>query len=163
MYIDVDLHFSDGVSEAFTSSSKTPSVLTFSLHYAAPGFFPTSPLAALTRADTSTPFTLSIPLNEGTSCATLCRVWNSCVEPARAAFDPDFVVFQCGLDGLAGDPCGIWNLALDVLQEGSLGWVVQRCLSWDRKTLLLGGGTQSSLSTTCPSANSHTLRRLQLS
>lgn len=143
MYIDLDLHFSDGVSHAFASSASTsitPQVLTFSIHHAAPGFFPVSPLSALSDpADASfDPFTLSLPLERGMSNATFARIWPS-VERVKNAFRPTYVIVQCGVDGLAGDPYATWNWSLG-RGDGSLGWCIERVLSWNCKTLLLGGG-----------------------
>ena len=52
----------------------------------------------------------------------------------------EFVVVQCGVDGLAGDPHAIWNWSLND-GEGSLGWCVGRiCNQWGCKVLMLGGG-----------------------
>ncbi|KAH9939186.1 histone deacetylase 8 [Amylocystis lapponica] len=142
MYLDLDLHFSDAVSHAFSSTSRgTPQVLTLSLHHAAPGFFPASPLSALPNpSDTAfDPFTLSLPLAAGAADATFARAWRS-VERVRDAFRPDVVVLQCGVDGLAGDPCAVWNWSLGA-GAGSLGWCVGRvCRGWACKVLLLGGG-----------------------
>ncbi|KAI5824055.1 Arginase/deacetylase [Schizophyllum commune Tattone D] len=174
MYLDLDLHFSDGVSHAFhhpnLASGGTSQVLTLSIHHAAPGFFPVSPLSDLppiTSPDTfhltppppHDPYTLSLPLLPGYNNATLARVWPS-VESTRDAFAPDYVVLQCGVDALAGDKCGIggWSLGgadeedvdegsvMDVdgssrFALGSLGWCVDRVVNqWGVKTLLLGGG-----------------------
>jgi histone deacetylase 8 len=62
------------------------------------------------------------------------------VERARDIFEPDYVVVQCGVDGLAGDPCATWNWSLGG-GEGSLGWYVGRIIKeWPGKKLLLGGG-----------------------
>lgn len=144
MYLDLDLHFSDGVSQAFLSSSSgtaSPQVLTLSVHHSAPGFFPASPLANLSDPLDSSfdPFTLSLPLARGASDATFHSVWHN-VETIKEAFSPDYVVVQCGVDGLAGDPCGIWNWSLGA-SDGSLGWCINRiCRDWKCRTLLLGGG-----------------------
>lgn len=162
MYIDLDLHYSDGVSEAFSSSSysstssssaastKDPGILTLSIHHAAPGFFPPpSASSLLTPSDTPNPFALSIPLNEGASSSTYARIWTSCVESVYEAFGPEYVIVQCGVDGLAGDPCGIWNLGLGSSEdEGSLGWVIGRVIGWRKKTILTGGGELFSSSYT---------------
>ncbi|KZT39446.1 histone deacetylase complex protein [Sistotremastrum suecicum HHB10207 ss-3] len=134
-YLDLDLHFGDAVSEAFLNSSQ---VLTLSVHHAAPGFFPANELAQLTEADTANPFTVSIPLQAGASAAIFKEIWPS-IEAIREAFDPEFVVVQCGADGLAGDPCKVWNWSL--FGEGSMSWCFDRIVNrWDCKTLLLGGG-----------------------
>ena len=147
MYLDLDLHFSDGVSHAFylgNAPSAPAQLLTLSIHHAAPGFFPVSPLSALPKPDDESfdPFTLSLPLERGASNTTFARVWLDAVEKVKEAFRPDFVVLQCGVDGLAGDPYAIWNWGLGgVDTPGSLGWCVQRVVEgWNVKTLLLGGG-----------------------
>ena len=145
MYLDLDLHFSDGVSSAFLSSSSAPAsapqILTLSLHHATAGFFPASPLASLPdpSAPDFDPFTLSLPLHAGASCGTFAHVWMRAVEPVKDAFAPDFVVLQCGADGLSGDPCKVWNWSLG--GEGGIGWCVERVVQrWGVKVLLLGGG-----------------------
>ncbi|KIJ30534.1 hypothetical protein M422DRAFT_187067, partial [Sphaerobolus stellatus SS14] len=60
MYIDLDLHFSVVVSQAFTGSS-SGQILTLSIHHSTPGFFPISPLSTLPNTQMSDPYTLSIP------------------------------------------------------------------------------------------------------
>ncbi|KAI0317555.1 histone deacetylase complex protein [Amylostereum chailletii] len=151
LYLDLDLHFSDGVSSAFHSPSRTlPSqLLTLSIHHAAPGFFPAGQLAQLPKVSEHAeeeanfdPFTLSVPLNGGGSNATFAAIWPA-IERVKDAFGPDVVVVQCGVDGLAGDPCAIWNWGLG--GEGGLGWCIDRIVHrWGAKVLLLGGGGYSS-------------------
>jgi histone deacetylase 8 len=154
MYLDLDLHFSDAVSQAFSTpnSSLGPQVLTFSVHHTAPGFFPVSELSSLPTSTSSDPFTLSVPLKAGASNPTFKRIWQL-VEDVRSVFDPDYVVIQCGVDGLAGDPFATWNWSLggpanseksEVSEEGSLGWCIHQILAWPGKKLLLGGGGYNS-------------------
>ncbi|KAH8829748.1 histone deacetylase 8 [Flagelloscypha sp. PMI_526] len=146
MYLDLDLHFSDGVSQAFHSKSIFSQVLSLSIHHASPGFFPPVPLANLPSPSSSnfSPFSLSIPLKEGASNATFLRIWNI-VQQVKDVFWPDFVVLQCGVDGLAGDPCATWNWSLgpaegETSDEGSLGWFVKQVQNWGKPLLVLGGG-----------------------
>ncbi|KAI0819455.1 histone deacetylase complex protein [Trametes gibbosa] len=146
MYLDLDLHFSDGVSHAFHSVplvSQSPQVLTLSIHHAAPGFFPVSELSGLPDPlnPSFDPFTLSLPLERGASNATFKRIW-PIIERVRDTFRPNYVIVQCGVDGLAGDPQAIWNWALG--GQGSLGWYVDQICRWESKTLLLGGGGYKS-------------------
>ncbi|KAF8736130.1 hypothetical protein AX14_000852 [Amanita brunnescens Koide BX004] len=147
MYLDLDLHFSDGVSEAFYASVRSgpPRILTLSIHHMAPGFFPASDLSGLVPVDAESfdPFTLSIPLREGASDSTYARIW-PIVENVRDAFDPDYIVVQCGCDGLAGDPCVRFNWSL-ASGQGSMGWCIERIVNqWKGKKLLLGGGGYNS-------------------
>ncbi|KAH9941299.1 histone deacetylase 8 [Epithele typhae] len=130
MYLDLDLHFSDGVSHAFHRSaagSSSPQVLTLSL-------------ARLSDPSDAgfDPFTLALPLERGAGRGAFARVW-PLVERVRAAFRPDCVVVQCGADGLAGDPYATWNWSIGD-GEGSMGWCVDRVCGWGCKVLLLGGG-----------------------
>ncbi|KAF8839677.1 arginase deacetylase [Paxillus ammoniavirescens] len=146
MYLDLDLHFSDAVSQAFHNPSSTAmsQVLTLSIHHAAPGFFPVSPLSALPNPDDASfdPFTLSMPLREGASSQTFARIW-PIVEGIKDIFLPDFIIVQCGVDGLAGDPTATWNWSLG--GPGSLGWCIERVIhGWSGKKLLLGGGGYNS-------------------
>lgn len=160
LYLDFDVHHGDGVANAFlsplspplpsTSSTSTssklppgaPQVLTLSIHHHALGFFPSSPLSSLTPADTPHPHTLSLPLQVGASAASLTRVWEECVEKVRQSWKPDWVVVCCGVDGLAGDGKGVWNLGASE-KVGELGWCVRRVVEWEdgiRGKVLLGGG-----------------------
>jgi histone deacetylase 8 len=147
MYIDLDLHFSDGVSIPFSNSRSSPTsvsrILTLSVHHASPGFYPSHPLASLTALDTSDPYTLGIPLHRGASCKTFVQVWTS-IERIKDAFKPEYVVVQCGVDGLAGDPMAIWNWSIDLNEKGSMGWILNEILQWRCRTLLLGGGGYNS-------------------
>ncbi|KAI6104185.1 hypothetical protein F5141DRAFT_1127734 [Pisolithus sp. B1] len=147
MYVDLDVHFSDAVSQAFYNASSTASsqILTLSIHYTSSGFFPPSFLSDLSNPDDPTfdPFTLSLPLKAGASNRTFARIW-PIVNGIENTFDPDFIVIQCGVDGLAGDPVATWNWCLG--GEGSLGsWLEKMLRQWRGKKLLLGGGTLTFL------------------
>jgi len=62
----------------------------------------------------------------------------------KDAFDPDYIVVQCGCDGLAGDPCMKFNWSMTG-GEGSMGWCIERITNkWKGKKLLLGGGGYNS-------------------
>lgn len=143
MYLDMDLHFCDSVSQAFSSrNGEASQVLIFSVHHSSPGFFPASPVANLSNPDSPDldPFNLSIPLQMGASSKSVEYVWKNAIEPVRRAFAPDVVIMQSGTDGLAGDPCAIWNWRIG-LEPGDMGWCVEQIISnWKCKLLLLGGG-----------------------
>lgn len=151
LYIDLDLHWGDGVEEAFRGSS---SVLTLSIHNQAPGFYPAAPDVLSdtidyqdekeTKAARSNAHSLQVPLKPDAGPETWARVWSSCVMPVLEAYEPEAIVVQCGLDGLAGDPMKQWNLDLK-----SLLLSVQQVLRYTRehpgvKMLLLGGGGYNS-------------------
>ena len=153
MYLDLDLHYGDGVAQAFLSPThyphplppgrappRPPQVLTLSLHHASPIFFPPpTPHSGLPPCTTPHPFTLSLPLAAYPSAATYARVWTSCVERIHDAYDPDYVVLQLGVDGLPGDPIGRYG-AWGLEGEGGVKWCVERVKAWGKPLCVLGGG-----------------------
>ncbi|WWC70151.1 uncharacterized protein I206_104098 [Kwoniella pini CBS 10737] len=156
LYFDLDLHYSDGVSNAFHSNkfysnptisndknpTKPPTVMTFSIHHSSPGFYPisiSSGRADLTNPQSTTPFSLSIPLKAYTCSKTYKKIWEGCVEPIVKSWNPDFIVLQMGSDGLAGDRVGQFgNWSVD--GEGGMKWCIERVKKWGKKTCITGGG-----------------------
>ncbi|TXT08966.1 hypothetical protein VHUM_02440 [Vanrija humicola] len=151
LYLDLDLHYGDGVAQAFASPThfasplkgrpRPPQVLTLSVHHAARGFFPPH-APSLTPGDTPHPFSLSLPVAAYASCGTYARLW-ACVERVRAAYRPHYVVLQLGVDGLPRDPVGMYG-AWGVSGEGSSSWVVSKVMAWGVPTAVLGGGGYDS-------------------
>lgn len=152
-YLDMDLHYSDGVSAAFHSPTaypypmeegvnppKPPNVLTLSVHHSSPIFFPPpTPLSLLPSPGTESPFSLSIPLSAYPSRQTYAKVFNQCIQPIREAWDPDYVILQLGTDGLPGDRVGQFG-NWSVEGEGGIKWVVERVKEWGKKVCVTGGG-----------------------
>ncbi|WWC94618.1 hypothetical protein V866_001465 [Kwoniella sp. B9012] len=152
LYLDLDLHYSDGVSSAFHSTKeypdpmptknppKPPSVMTFSIHHSATGYYPpATPWAELTSPWLPTPFSLSVPLGAYPSSKTYKTVWEGCVEPIVKEWDPDYIVLQLGSDGLRGDRVGQFG-NWSVEEEGGMKWCVERVRRWGKKTCVTGGG-----------------------
>jgi histone deacetylase 1/2 len=153
MYLDLDLHYGDGVAQAFHSPSffpttysaphkppKPPQVLTLSVHHLSPIFFPPpTPLARLPSPDSPHPFTLSIPLAAYASPVVYARIMRKCIEPIKNAFDPDYIVLQLGVDGLPGDKVGQWG-GWSTEGEGGISWCVEKVKSWGLGLCVLGGG-----------------------
>jgi histone deacetylase 1/2/histone deacetylase 8 len=152
MYLDLDLHYGDGVAQAFLSPTHYPSplppgrkpprppqVLTLSMHHSSPIFFPpTTPHSGLPSPDTPNPFTLSIPLAAYPSASTYAGVFPS-VNAIREAYRPDYVVLQLGADGLPHDRVGQYG-AWSVDGPGGMLWVVDKVIAWGVPMIVLGGG-----------------------
>lgn len=61
------------------------------------------------------------------------------MEKVTAAWNPDYVLLQLGVDGLPGDPIGQYG-AWNVSGDGSTTWVVEQVKAWGRPTCVVGGG-----------------------
>ncbi|KAG0306255.1 Histone deacetylase 8 [Dissophora globulifera] len=130
MYIDLDVHHGDGVENAFQFTDK---VLTVSLHHHAEGFYPGT--GSGIPASTRTKAVVNVPLRSGLAGATLIRVFDEMIQPLYKRYRPDAIVLQCGVDGMAGDPLGKWNLTMD-----SYAVCLQKIIAWKKPLMLLGGG-----------------------
>nr|XP_031863426.1 uncharacterized protein CI109_001302 [Kwoniella shandongensis]KAA5530498.1 hypothetical protein CI109_001302 [Kwoniella shandongensis] len=154
MYLDLDLHYSDGVSLAFHSPTKyphplpttsappkPPNVLTLSVHHSSPIFFPPpTPPSLLPSPNTTSPFSLSIPLAAYPSNTTYQTIFEGCIEPIAKAWKPDYVVLQLGTDGLPGDRVGQYG-NWGVEGVGGMKWVVEKVRRWQGvKVCVTGGG-----------------------
>lgn len=148
LYLDLDLHYGDGVAQAFASPThfphplpnrrlRAPQVLTLSIHHQSRVFFPPG-APGLTPADTPHPFSLSLPLAAFAHAPTYERALG-CVEKIKEAWAPDYVVLQLGVDGLPGDHIGQWG-AWSPHGVGGSTWVVQQVLGWGVPACVLGGG-----------------------
>ncbi|WRT66529.1 uncharacterized protein IL334_003488 [Kwoniella shivajii] len=165
LYLDLDLHYSDGVSSAFhstktypdpatrtttttsTSASKPtnppikpPSVLTFSIHHSSTGFYPPSTSwSELTSPRHPTPFSLAIPLKAYPSSRTYKKIWDGCVEPIVKEWNPDYIMVQLGSDGLPNDRVGQYG-NWSVHDQGGMNWCIEKIKNWKKKTCFTGGG-----------------------
>jgi acetoin utilization deacetylase AcuC-like enzyme len=63
------------------------------------------------------------------------------VKEVNNYFQPDAIVCQCGVDGVAGDPMNSFNLT-----QYGLGTCVHYVSSLEKPLLLLGGGNNIAIS-----------------
>ncbi|KAJ3260857.1 Histone deacetylase 8 [Boothiomyces macroporosus] len=126
LYIDIDIHHGDGVEEAFSCSK---SVTTCSFHICEPGYFPGSGKNSLNE------YTINVPLKPGIQGEKFLAVFTRVVEKVMATANPQVIVLQCGVDGLARDPLGGWNLT-----EVDYCNCVDYILRSNMPTIILGGG-----------------------
>ncbi len=113
LYLDLDIHHSDGVQAAFYN---TDQVLTISLHRYTPGFFPCTSGSIHEKGKYKTNgvgYNLNIPMPRFcTNIDFVCMVQNV-LKYIVPEYDPDIVVVCVGADGLRGD---------DLVKETFEGW-----------------------------------------
>ncbi|KAI7842754.1 hypothetical protein COHA_003503 [Chlorella ohadii] len=142
LYVDVDVHHGDAVEEAFHMTHR---VLTVSMHKHAPGFFPGSGATGTGGAGAGRGFALNLSLADGLRDDLFLAAFAELAGGAAAAFKPDCVVLQCGVDGLAHDPIAqAWALT-----PAAYAAAAAQAASWGAPLLLLGGGGYSSPAAAC--------------
>lgn len=99
-YVDIDAHHGDGVFYGFEDD---PAVGFADIHEDGRFLYPGTGAAAETGRGAAAGTKLNIPLAPGAGDDEFREAWER-VEAYLADFGPEFIVFQCGADSLAGDP-----------------------------------------------------------
>lgn len=105
LIVDWDVHHGNGTQAAFYAD---PTVLYFSTHQFP--FYPGTGSATETGEANGRGFTLNAPLPPGTDDAQYQRVFQTVLQPAAAAFRPDFLLVSAGFDAAEGDLLGAMRL-----------------------------------------------------
>ncbi len=99
-YVDIDAHHGDGV---FYSFEEDPELFFADLHEDGRYLYPGSGGAAETGRGAARGTKLNIPMPPGADDAAFFAAWER-VEAFIDAARPQFILFQCGADSIAGDP-----------------------------------------------------------
>ncbi len=99
-YVDIDAHHGDGVYFGF---EEDPDLLFADMHEDGRFLYPGTGAASDTGKGRATGTKLNIPLASGAGDAEFMAAWSQ-VEAYLEDARPEFILFQCGADSLAGDP-----------------------------------------------------------
>lgn len=132
LYLDVDVHFADGVAYAFYDRSD---VMTISLHQHPRTLFPGTGFEDEIGSGAGKGYCVNIPLPIGTYDEVYLSAFDEVVLPLIRAYKPDVFVFELGADALAGDPLANLYLTNNVYVE-----IINDLLGFGRPILMTGGG-----------------------
>lgn len=113
-YIDVDVHHGDGVQAAFYTD---PRVLTISMHQHPLTLWPGTGWPGEYGGGEGAGYAVNLPLPPGTGDAGWFRAFHAVVPSLLAAFRPQILVTQCGVDTHAEDPLANLGLSVDGHRE----------------------------------------------
>jgi acetoin utilization protein AcuC len=99
-YVDIDVHHGDGIFYAF---EEDPELIFADIHEDGNHLYPGTGRADETGKGSAKGTKLNIPLAPRSGDREFTQVWPRVVEHLTR-FEPEFVVFQCGADGLKNDP-----------------------------------------------------------
>ncbi len=131
-YLDVDAHHGDGVQDAFYD---TDQVLTISLHQHGRTLFPGTGFVYETGRGRGMGYAVNIPLYPGTDDEIYLSVFRELVPDLLAAYEPDVLVTQLGVDTLYNDPLANLSMTTQGFLE-VVGIIKDLGLPW----VALGGG-----------------------
>jgi len=99
-YVDIDAHHGDGIFYAYEAD---PDLIFADIHEDGRYLYPGTGREDETGKDAAKGTKLNIPMMPGAGDREFLQAWPR-VEQHLVRFEPDFVLFQCGADGLQGDP-----------------------------------------------------------
>jgi len=99
-YVDIDAHHGDGVFYAFEDD---PGLGFADLHEDGRFLYPGTGHVGESGTDAAKGTKLNVPMPPNAGDEQFFRAWDL-VEKYLRYHDPDFILFQCGADSLAGDP-----------------------------------------------------------
>jgi len=132
LFLDLDVHHCDGVQEAFYARSD---VMTISLHESGRTLFPGTGFVEEIGVGAGRGYSVNIPLPVGTYDEAYERAFRQAAWPLMQAYDPDVVILELGMDGLAGDPLAHLQLTNNVYAN-----IVERVVQMGKPVLATGGG-----------------------
>jgi acetoin utilization protein AcuC len=100
VYVDIDAHHGDGVYYGFEDN---PSVIIADLHEDGHYLYPGSGASSESGSGTAQHTKLNLPLPPGAAEDAFFAAWEK-AEAFVTAAEPEFILLQCGVDSLAGDP-----------------------------------------------------------
>jgi acetoin utilization protein AcuC len=132
LFLDVDVHHTDGVQEAFYDRND---VMTISLHQDGHTIFPGTGFPRDIGIGDGKGFSVNAPLPVGTYDDAYMKVVSSVVMPLVHAFAPDVIALEIGADALAGDPLAGLSLTNNVYAD-----VIAQLQAFGKPILAVGGG-----------------------
>ena len=131
-FLDVDAHHGDGVQNAFYDRRD---VMTVSLHENGKTLIPGTGFENEIGVGEGRGYSVNVPLPEATYDEAYVRAFESLAVPVLGSYNPDVIVLELGMDGLAGDPLTHLQLTNNAYAD-----VVQRILGFRKPVLATGGG-----------------------
>ncbi len=131
-YLDIDAHHGDGVQEAYYEDDR---VLTVSLHESGIYFFPGTGFEHEIGRGKGKGYAVNVPLMEHTDDALFMKAFDEVAYPLIAAFDPDVLVTQIGVDAFRTDPL----TRLEITTQ-SYGYILRKLKALRIPWVAIGGG-----------------------
>lgn len=132
LYLDVDVHHGDGVAYAFYDRSD---VMTISLHENPKMLFPGTGFEDEIGTGRGRGYCVNLPLPVGTFDQAYIYAFETIALPLIRTYKPDVIVFELGVDALAGDPLAHLYLTNNTYVE-----IINHLLSFGKPILATGGG-----------------------
>ncbi len=132
LFIDIDVHHTDGVQGAFYDRAD---VMTISFHQSGRTLFPGTGFVDEIGTGVGKGFSVNCPLPPETYDEVYLNAFKQITLPLIESFGPDVIAMELGADALAGDPLAMLNLTNNTHAD-----IVNLIRAFDKPILATGGG-----------------------
>ncbi|MBM4149222.1 MAG: acetoin utilization protein AcuC [Lentisphaerae bacterium] len=132
LFLDLDVHHCDGVQDAFYRRSD---VMTVSIHESGRSLFPGTGFETEIGEGPGEGYSVNVPLPVGTYDDAYLLAFRRVAVPLISAYDPDVIVVELGMDGLAGDPLAHLHLTNNAYAD-----CMEALMRMGRPVVATGGG-----------------------
>jgi len=105
--IDLDVHHANGTQEIYYDD---PTVLNISFHQDGKTIYPGTGAIDKIGRDSGRGYTVNLPLPPKTGSKRYLEAFNSIIPPLTKQFNPQIIIYQCGVDTHHSDPLANLNL-----------------------------------------------------
>jgi len=131
-YLDVDVHHGNGVCSFFYDRSD---VMTVSFHETGRMLYPGTGFEDEIGEGAGEGYCINVPLPINTYDEAYFNAFREIVPPLLESYQPDVIVFELGVDGLAGDPLAHLSLTNNLYAD-----IIHLLLNYNLPILMTGGG-----------------------
>ena len=143
LIIDLDVHHANGTQEIYYDD---PSVLKISFHQDGRTLYPgTGGIEKIGRDDREG-YTINLPLPPGTGDISYLKAFNAIVPTLVNQFNPEIMIYQCGVDTHHSDPLADLNLSFQIYYHLARKIKLLSESTCDKLLVLFGGGYNSEAS-----------------
>jgi acetoin utilization deacetylase AcuC-like enzyme len=107
LVVDLDVHHANGTEEIYYDD---PSVLLISFHQDGRTLYPGTGFIEKIGRDSGEGFNVNLPLPPGTGSPSYLKAFDDIVPPLTMEFDPELIIYQCGVDTHHSDPLASLSL-----------------------------------------------------
>ena len=143
LIVDLDVHHANGTQEIYYDD---PTVLNISFHQDGKTLYPGTGSMEKLGKNSGKGYTVNLPLPPGTGSRSYFNAFNSIIPLLTKQFNPEIIIYQCGVDTHHSDPLADLCLIHQTYYHLARKMVEMSNTTCKKLLVLFGGGYNSSSS-----------------
>lgn len=143
LIIDLDVHHANGTQDIYYDD---PTVLNISFHQDGQTLYPGTGFIDKIGRDSGEGFTVNLPLPPGTGSQSYIKAVHKIIPPLTDQFNPDIIIYQCGVDTHHSDPLADLRLTYQAYYHLAKTIIELSTATCNKLLVAFGGGYNSAAS-----------------